>query len=326
MSRLLGVELSRLAARPAVRWLALAGLVLAALGGVFAFSSSKPMPEAERARVVAEFEAAYAEWESQSEVWYAECVAGEAEEKETDPEADWGCEWALEGPELEHWLWEPTFGDVGKGFVTSILTGLQIIVLMAAVTFVSAEFSTGAIGSWLTFEPRRVRVLLAKIGAAGLAAAPFAALTFLLAVASTYAPFALHGTTGAVSWATWSAQAGRVAIAGVLIAVVGASLATLARHLAAALGVLLTWLVVVEALGTVAYPGLQRWTLVNNLRALVEGGTSYYLEVCTRGETGRVCEWKELPITLTQGSIVLSVATLVLAGLALVVFVRRDVE
>lgn len=129
-----------------------------------------------------------------------------------------------------------------------------------------------------------------------------------------------------MSWATWCAQAGRVAIAGVLIAVAGASLATLARHLAAALGVLLTWLVVVEALWTVAYPGLQRWTLVNNLRALVEGGTSYYLEVCTRGETGRVCEWKELPITLSQGSVVRSVAALVLAGLALVVFVRRDVE
>ena len=88
----------------------------------------------------------------------------------------------------------------------------------------------------------------------------------------------------------------------------------------------LAWLVVVEALGTVAYPGLQRWTLVNNLRALVEGGTSYYLDVCTRGQAGRVCEWKELPITLSQGSVVLSVAALVLAGLALVVFVRRDVE
>src|SRR5690606_30950754 len=141
--------------RPAVRWLALAGLVLAALGGVLAFSSSKPMPEAERARVVAEFEAAYGGWESQSEVWYAECVAGVAEGRETEPEADWDCEWALEGSELEHWLWQSTFGYVGKGFVTSILTGLQILVLMSAVTFVWAEFWRGSIGSWRTLEPRR---------------------------------------------------------------------------------------------------------------------------------------------------------------------------
>ena len=40
--------------------------------------------------------------------------------------------------------------------------------LLLAGSFVSAEFSTGSIGNWLTFAPRRVRVYLSKVLAAGL--------------------------------------------------------------------------------------------------------------------------------------------------------------
>src|SRR5690606_27179531 len=134
------------------------------------------------------------------------------------------------------------------------------------------------------------------------------------------------GELTAKTWADFAAMGGRVVLAAALIAVIGTALAFLLRHLAAAIGVAVGWLVIVEQLGSAAYPGLQRWTIVNNLRAVVEGGTSYYLDVCSLDAEGRrACEWTELPISLMQGSLVLGGFALVLTVVALLVFRRRDV-
>ena len=327
--RLLGVELSRFVSRSAIQWLVVAGLILAASGGVLALGSAMPMPQSERDAAIASFEEYHATWAEESQSMYDDCVEQEAIDRETYPDVDWGCEWALEEPKLEDWLWEPSFVEMGSSILGGLLTGLQLIVLVAGVTFVAAEFSTGAIGNWLTFEPRRTRVYLSKLGAAVLGAVPFAALTFAVALGSTFAPFAYYGTTGEVTSQTWTdlaAQGGRFVLSAALIAVIGTALAFLLRHLAAAIGVAVGWLLIVEQLGSVAYPGLQRWTVANNLRAVVEGGTSYYLDVCRLDADGRrACEWTELPITLTQGSLVLSGFALVLTAVALLVFRRRDV-
>lgn len=260
---------------------------------------------------------------------YDDCVEQEAVDRETYPDADWGCEWALEEPKLEDWLWEPSFAEMGSSILLGLLTGLQLVVLVAGVTFVAAEFSTGAIGNWLTFEPRRTRVYLSKLGAAVLGAIVLAAVTFAVALGSTFAPFAYYGTTGTLTRQTWTdfaALGGRFVLAAALIGVVGTALAFLLRHLAAAIGVTVGWLLIVEQLGSLAYPGLQRWTVSNNLRAVVEGGTSYHLDVCALDAEGRrACEWTEFSISVTQGGLVLGAFALVLTVAALLVFRRRDV-
>lgn len=327
--RLLGVELDRFFSRSAIRWLIVTVLLLGALGGLLALGTATPMPESERAQVIASFEEYSEQWRTESQTMYDDCIAGEAAERENNPDADWGCEWALEEPQLSDWLWEPSFVEVGRSILIGLVTGVLLVVLLISVTFVSAEFSTGAISNWLTFEPRRARVFLAKIGAVVVGVAPVVAVGYAVALAATWAPFAYYGTVGQMSaegWAEYAAMGGRVVLAGVLVAIGGAALAFLLRHLAAAIAVPVGWLVIVETLLPVASPGLQRWTLGNNLRALMEGGATYHLEVCTADETGRrMCEYTEQMISTWQGGIVLGSVALVITVLALLVFRRRDV-
>ncbi len=327
--RLLGVELNRFVSRSAVQWLFVAGAILAASGALLALGSATPMPEAERKNAVDSFEQYHAQWLEESPAMYEACLEDEADAQTSDPGVSFECEWALEEPRLEDWLWEASFAEVGPDMVLGLVSGLQGLILLAAVTFVAAEFSTGALGNWLTFEPRRTRVYLSKLGAAVLGLAPFAAISYAVALGAVYAPFAYYGTTGDVDAQAWTDLAtlgGRVVLAGALVAVIATALAFLVRHLAAAIGIAVGWLLVVEQLGSAAYPALQRWTLANNLRAVVEGGSSYYLDVCGLDPEGRrSCEWTELPISLTQGSLVLSGFAIVLTVVALVVFRRRDV-
>lgn len=328
--RLLGVELDRFFKRSAIRWLIVAILLLGALGGLLALGSAAPMPEHERTETIAAFEEYYEEWRTDSQSMHEECLELEAIERESDPDADYGCEWALEEPRLSDWLWEPSFVEMGRSILLGLVTGILLAVLLIAVTFVSAEFSTGAISNWLTFEPRRTRVFLAKLGAVVVGVVPVAALGYAVALAATWAPFAYHGTVGempAQAWGEYAALGGRIVLAGVLVGVGGAALAFLLRHLAAAIAVPVGWLVIVETLLTVASPGVQRWTLGNNLRALMEGGATYHLEVCTADEAGRrMCEYTEQTISTWQGGILLGSVAVGIMVLALFVFRRRDIS
>ena len=70
-------------------------------------------------------------------------------------------------PKLENWLGgAPSFDRDTSGLLTSISVVFVLAPLLLAGSFVSAEFSTGSIGNWLTFAPRRVRVYLSKVLAA----------------------------------------------------------------------------------------------------------------------------------------------------------------
>lgn len=323
--RLLGVELDRFFSRRAVRWLILATFLLGGFGALLALGPAQPMSESDRAAAIESFEEYRAHWEAESPAMYEECLAGQ----EADRDNDWDCEFILEEPRLSDWLWETSFAEAGPSIVSGLVTGLLLIVLVAAVTFVAAEFSTGAIGNWLTFEPRRTRVFLSKLGAAVVGAVPIAALGYVVAFLATWAPFALAGTVGQMTAETWvehAATGGRTVVAGVVVAVVGVALAFLLRHLAAAIGLSVGWLLIVENLAGLAYPRLQRWTFGNNMRALLEDGTTYYVDVCTLDEAGRhTCEWTGFDITVWQGGFTLAAFAVVLAGVALIVFGRRDI-
>jgi len=328
--RLLGVELDRFLSRPAVRWIIVAVLALAASAALLALGPATPMSEAERAQVVADFESYHDQWLADHEELYEDCLAGEAVEREVDPDVDWECEWALQEPQITDWFWETTFAESGHEILRGVTLGVLFGLAVAVVSFVAAEFSTGAIGNWLTFEPRRVRVYLAKLGAAVIGAGVLAGIAYVIAVFATYLPFAAYATTGevtAVLWEDLAAGGARFALAGALVAVIAVALAFLLRHLAAAIGVAIGWLVIVELTFAAVSTGLQRWTMSNNLRALTEGGTVYHAEVCSLGESGRrVCEWTEFPISALQGGLVLGGVAVVLTVVALLVFRRRDVS
>src|SRR5690606_21661697 len=87
--RLFTVELDRFVSRPALRWIAVAVLFLAASAALLALGPATPISESARAQAVADFEEYHAMWLTDHEAEYESCLEAEASERETFPEADW---------------------------------------------------------------------------------------------------------------------------------------------------------------------------------------------------------------------------------------------
>lgn len=149
-----------------------------------------------------------------------------------------------------------------------------LMALIAGASFVGAEYKAGTIGTLLTWEPRRVRVLAAKL-AAGAITAGLVYLVLQVVISLMLAPVAvMHGTNGGADSAFYSGltlfllrSAGVVALAAIL----GGCIATLGRNTAAALGVLLAYLIGVEAVLLNLKPSWRPWSFIHNFAALIDG-------------------------------------------------------
>ncbi len=336
MSRLLRAELRRLRARRLVRWAAPGTVVLALLTVVAAYVSSLPVSDAEMAQARMLQEQQLEDWEQHGDEYVARCEADEAAAQETEPDADFGCD-QIAAPELEQFLTPtPTFvGDEqswpapGTTTVAQLAPLPTLFAFLVGVSFLTAEISTGAIGLWLTFEPRRQRVYWSKALAATLGVLPVVVVAYAVMAGGAYGAYALNGQLGDVSAGTWgelAAIGGRVAVAAAFLAAAGAALGALLKHAAAALGVAAVWVAVVESVVGAWAPESQRWLLRTNLAAWTEGGTTYWVNECTTDATGTTCETVTHAVSQAQGGLVLLGLTAVLSLLAVVVFRRRDVS
>lgn len=325
--RLFGVELSRFFSRSLVRWLFVVTVLVSLGAGGLALGSAQPPSAEQRASVETEFAAHHADWEANHEEQHEQCLTEQEAAQAEHPDIDFGCEYLLEEPRLSDWLWEPSFATEGLMQVLGMATAILLIAVLAAVGFVSAEFSTGSIGTWLTFEPRRVRVYLSKLFASVLGVALLVALGFSLTLGGVIAAFAFHGTLGNPDPELWTELArtgGRTVLAGVVLAVGGTALAMLVRHLAAALGIAMGWSIVEQIVAGVL-PRLTPWTLTLNLQALVQGSASYYVDSCSVEAGERTCEYLEHVVSSMDAGLYLGAIAAVVSLVALVVFVRRDV-
>lgn len=327
--RLLGVELDRFFSRRAMRWLILATLLVAGSAGLIAMDSARPPSAEYRAQVQQEFDQHYQYWLETHEEDRATCLEEQAAAQESEPGVDYGCEYWNEEPRLSDWLSEPDFASSAPWILAGTFTGLLMIGLVTAVSFVSAEFSTGSVSSWLTFEPRRARVYLSKLGAGTIGVLVMTLLGLAIGLAAVVVPFVAFGTYETMSteqWTTLARTGGRVVLAALIVAVLGTALAMLVRHLAAALGIVIGWLLIVEQLLVAGLPALQPWTLGLSMQALINDYAIYYRDVCTLTPEGRSCEWTDFSIHSMQGGLVLGGVAVVATILALLVFRRRDVN
>lgn len=151
---------------------------------------------------------------------------------------------------------------------------LMIVALAAGASTTGAEWKAGTVTTLLTWEPRRTRVVGAKLGAAGILAAVIA-LALLGAFALAFLPtVALKGTTeGADGEWLGAALAGSLRIAAVtgLAAVLGAAMAMIGRNTSAAVGVALGYFVFFETLVRGMRPRLQHWLLSENVATFLTG-------------------------------------------------------
>ncbi|QZN86549.1 ABC transporter permease subunit [Cellulomonas sp. C5510] len=331
MTGLVRVEARRFRYRAAIRWLALLSVVaaLAVVAGVVA--SVRP-PSAE-AVASAEQQVALAQedWEENGDQYVADCRSGEEQERATNPDADWGCD-SIE-PRLEQYIpVQPTFADHARGWLSGATVLVLLLAFASGVTFVTAELATGALGTWLTFVPQRGRVYASKVVVAGVGVLVPAAAALAVTVAGSWAAAALQDTVGDVTAETWRAlgdQAARTLAAAAVLGAVGAALGFLLRSAAAALGVGIGWMLLVDGVLAGILPALQPWTLRLSLEAWLQAGTTYWLpEACPPldGVPQAGACTGERTLSMLHGGVLLAVVAAVLVALGAVVLRRRDVD
>lgn len=179
---------------------------------------------------------------------------------------------AEEGPSLRLTeLWAPEGGDAIWA-VTSVFLGIGA--LIGSASMVGAEWKAGTFTTLLTWEPRRVRVAITKLAAAGLLAVVVAVALQLVLTGALLPTILLRGTTEGADGEWVRAAAGGLARSGLLAglaAVVGGAVAMIGRSTSAALGAAFAYLAIVEAILRAWKPLQARWLLGENATIFLTG-------------------------------------------------------
>jgi ABC-2 type transport system permease protein len=336
---LVGVELRRLWWRRLTK-VAVVALVLFTGAAVYnAYSSSTPERLAQQLddykALVEDTKRQQADFQQQLPQMLEQCRRDQAAERERsgDQSVDFGCD-AITGPTpptLEQFGLVPPVADViTSGITTSAAYLVAFLAFVLGASAVGAEFTTGSMGSWLTFQPRRVRVALTKLAAAALGGAAlavvFASVTSLgarmIAVVNRPGDELVLPEPESLTDSVPQLLLRVVALA-VLAAVCGAALALVLRHTAAVVGTLLAYAVGVELIAAQAFlqGRLRPWTVSTNVEAFLGKGTTYFAERCEAA----ACTFGSQSLSYTHSWLFLLVLGVVLGVVGVLTFRRRDV-
>jgi hypothetical protein len=151
---------------------------------------------------------------------------------------------------------------------------LALVAWMLAGSFIGAEWRAGTVSTMLTWEPRRIRVILAKAAVA--VAMAFVGTVLLQAIlgAALVPAAAFRGSTEGTD-VVWLRETAGVVVRGATVSAVAAalgfSLAAVARNTAAAFGTAFAYMIVFEQILAVLRPGWQKWLLVVNVGVFLSG-------------------------------------------------------
>jgi ABC-type transport system involved in multi-copper enzyme maturation permease subunit len=164
-----------------------------------------------------------------------------------------------------------------KGVFEGVTAPLAIVACLIGASLIGAEWPSRTITTILTWEPRRVRVLTAKVLVAAFVGVVLA-LVALVALGLALLPAALlHGTTAGTT-GTWWRGLGGVLLRGLaLVAVattIGFAIAAIGRNTAAALGALFAYVVIIERVVSIFVKGMMRWLIIGNAIVFVSGSNS----------------------------------------------------
>ncbi len=193
----------------------------------------------------------------------------------------------------------------------SVLTYLLVIVIGASS--VGAEYRAGTVGTILTWEPRRVRLLVARLVGAAIVAMAFFLIIHVVFVVLWAIGVQLNGRSGATGSSFWGdlvvLLARATVIAGAL-AIISGAIATLGKNTAAAMGVWFGYLIAIEAILRSQADAFVPWFLTPN------AASAYGWESVTQnGHT----------VGPGAGTLRLALYVVLIGGGALAAFHRRDV-
>jgi ABC-2 type transport system permease protein len=318
--RLIGAELNRLLSRRLTLILTLAVIAIVGVFQLAVVQSVSPPSAAEVADARQGYEDYRKDWEANHDAWEQACLddGGAADEcAQPEPtEADWG-------------LAPTPFNEIAQAGVTIWVVMAMLSAYLLAASSIGAEYSTGSLGNWLTFVPRREKVYAAKVVALALGSAALAALTGLLMVGAASIVTLAVGQPLTGFGAVVETAARGIALV-VFAAILGFCVAMLTRHTVAALGALLGYGLLVLGLYVVSFAvpvlsSLKRWQLETNVVAFLMHGYQYQVIRRVVTEQGVDVEGAIRSLGFGAASAYLAIIGLALLSVTLLVFRRRDV-
>ena len=210
-----------------------------------------------------------------------------------------------------------------SGTVSDVSLFLFIVASVIGASFIGAEYKAGTIETTLLWEPRRGRVLGAKVGAAAITALiiHMAALVLLVAVVVPSAVW--RGSTAGVDSAFWFGLGGVILRGGVVaaaLAVMAFSVSVVTRNTVGGVVVMLGYGVVSPTISFLLLRSLRPFELTENLTAFaVDGEVGRFvgsgfdvMSVYSHGVTG--------------AAVRIAAYVTIAVAIALVVFRRRDID
>jgi hypothetical protein len=207
-----------------------------------------------------------------------------------------------------------------------VLAGAAIVL---AATFSGADWSSGAMGTQLVFEPRRLRVWVAKAVAVVLSTVMAAALLSAAFWGVLYAVARARGLP--VPGATVTAvleQSGRGVVLVAAAALGAHALTMLLRSTVGTLGLLFGYAVAGEiVVASLPLDKVSQWSLANNVQAWISDGLRVYDESTCSGSAGARggCDPTYL-LSGAHGAAYLAVLLLVVVLVSPPAFRRRDLD
>ena len=156
----------------------------------------------------------------------------------------------------------------GDGWIAVCAFFLALGGVIGGASVAGAEWRAGTVGTVLTWEPRRTRLLTARMGAAAILAAAIATLLQLLSLVLLLPAVLVNGTTAGADSGWWLALAAalvRASTLTALAALLALSIANIGRNTTAALAAIAGWLLVGEGLVRGLKPQWARHLLAENL-------------------------------------------------------------
>lgn len=336
---LVAVELRRLWWRRLTR-IALVGVVLfVGFASFAAFQDTRPATIAQRVadynRMVADMKQqldAMPAAERQAQVDECRKQQAQAQSQGGGPGADFGCDQINQPPSLSQFgLVNTSRTEMTRSIAHEGVYLFGFLAFLLGASFVAAEFASGAMGTWLTFCPQRLRVAASKLVVAALGGLGIGALAVGLTALGAFVVTTLNRPDSSLNLPEAPANSDdplvlallRVVLVIALGGLGGAVLGLLARATAGVIGVVAGYAVLVEGFIANGVQGgaLQPWLVRLNVDAFVGKGATYFVNTC--GPDG--CQGTQHTLGYTHGWVYLLVLTTAALAAALVVFRRRDV-
>ena len=329
MMRLTTVELRRLFSRRLTAFALLGALLITGLMLFGAFQEAKPLSGEELASQQLGLKMAQQEWALNGKQQMEGCLQMQADMQKQDPKFDAGCAQMV-----------PTMENMGKPVAkftammpNSFMGGaylLASISFLIGAGFVAAEFSSGSMANWLTFEPRRMRVYASKLAAAGFGLVPVVVGLLGLLTAGIWLLARQLGTTDGTTaevWGDLAEMGGRAVALAMAAAVGGAAVAMLLRNTAAVLGIAVGYLVIVETVLGSSLQAARPWLLQLNVQSWLQHDANYFISSCATDSTGQfACQEVQKVLSFGHSAAYLGLLMVFGVALAALVFRRRDVS